>query len=57
MKAALYVLAILLLLALTGCKSSKADVSEWIYHSSDDIDYNGIRTEARKNKVRSEMDK
>ena len=42
---------------LTSCAANKPAVGQWLYTMGDDIDYRGIRTEARKNKVKSEMDK
>lgn len=44
------------LILLCGC-AEKPTVNDWIYSAGDVIDYKKIRTEDRKNKVKSEMDK
>ena len=44
------------LLAVSGC-AKKQTIGDVLYHMGDEVDYKGIRTEERKNKVKSEMDK
>lgn len=43
---------------LASCAQKREQiVSDWLYSAGDVIDYKGIRTEDRKNKVKSEMDR
>jgi len=45
-----------LLSACNTIGSQETEVSKWLYDAGDIIDYKGIRTEARKNKVESKVD-
>ena len=49
-------LSLLVLLSLAACTQSER-LSDYYYDQGSNIDYRGIRTEDRKNKARSELDK
>ena len=52
------ILLAITLLALSGCVRRTHSVSQWIAQtSSETMDYAGIRTEAKMNKPRSNLDK